>query len=82
MDSFLFLDNFDPPLAFQRRSWQALTVVVPGTLGNRYWVIENLDFAFQLDPNFVFSDPTVTPGRINSYEFIEDLTGQVNPCGF
>ena len=24
----------------------------------------------------------MTPGRINTYEFIEDLTGQVDPCGF
>jgi len=54
--------------------------VVPGLLGDRYWVIEHADFG-NGDPNYVYVDPAVTPGRINSYEFVEDLTGQFDPCG-
>ena len=79
MDSQLTLPD---GTVFQRRSWQAIGVV-PGLLGDRYWVIENLDTEIGSgDPNYVSPDPTVTPGRINSYEFIDDLTGTVDPCGF
>ena len=78
MDSFLFLPFISTTIPFQRRSWEALAVV-PGRLGDRYWVIENLDIT-DFTPGYVFSDPTVTPGRINSYEFTEDLTGVFDPC--
>ncbi len=79
MDSFLF-SNFDPTTPRQRRSWQPVAIE-PGILGDRYWLIENADFN-NFQPGFEFADPLVTPGRINAYEFVEDLTGQANPCGF
>jgi len=80
MDLFRF-SAFAPTIPQVRRSWQAIAVT-PGIQGDRYWLIENADFGnFAADPNFVFTDPTVTPGRINSYEFIEDLEGQFDPCG-
>ena len=80
MDSYLFQIPSSPTVATQRRAWEVITVV-PGTLGdNRYWVIENLDLSDFVNPNFPFTDPTVTPGRINSYEFIQDLTGVFDPC--
>ena len=78
MDSFLFRDAFSPPIVLQRRAWEAITVV-PGILGDRYWVLELADFSFG-DDTYVFADPAVTPGRINAYEFIEDLTGVMDPC--
>ena len=78
MDSFLFLPFISTTIPFQRRSWEAIAVV-PGRLGDRYWVIENLDSG-DFTPSYVFADPTVTPGRINSYEFTEDLTGVFDPC--
>lgn len=80
MDLFQFARS-DPSLAVLRRAWEAITVL-PGILGDRYWVIELLDVNDFQDPNFELADPVVTPGRLNAYEFIEDLTGQVNPCGF
>lgn len=81
MDLFMFT-SFRPNVASQRRSWQAVAVV-PGEQGDRYWVIENLDFGNQTrDPNYEYADPLTTPGRMNSYEFVEDLTGQVDACGF
>lgn len=49
-------------------------------MGDRYWVIENLEIGDFVNPNFPFTDPTVTPGRINSYQFIQDLTGVFDPC--
>jgi len=78
MDSYLF-SSFEPTLRTQRRNWQAI-YVEPGILGDRYWVIEHADFNGP-DPSNVFIDPAITPGRINSYEFVEDLTGQVDLCG-
>ena len=79
MDSFLFIGGFD--FSYQRRAWQAIRVE-PGILGDRYWVIEVPDFGNNvLDPNYVFADPTTTPGRISAYEFIEDIGGQFDPCG-
>ena len=78
MDSFLFSFFFDPTLASQRRAWEAITVV-PGILGDRYWVLELADFSDGTD-TYVFADPAVTPGRINAYEFIEDLTVAIDPC--
>jgi hypothetical protein len=80
MDSYLFQIPSTPTVVTQRRVWEALAVV-PGIMGDRYWVIENLEFSDFVDPNFPFTDPTVTPGRINSYEFIQDLTGVLDPCG-
>ena len=80
MDSFLFQLTSDPTVATQRRAWEALAVV-PGIMGDRYWVIENLEISDFVNPNFPFTDPAVTPGRINSYEFIQDLTGVPDPCG-
>lgn len=80
MDSSLFLSPSDPNLQYQRRAWQAIRVE-PGILGDRYWVIELLDFNNALDPNYQYADPATTPGRINAYEFIEDIGGQFDPCG-
>lgn len=79
MDSFLFRP-FAPTIGSQRRSWQAITVQ-PGLLGDRYWVIENLDINSFIDPAYDFTEPTETPGRINVYEFVEDITGQFDVCG-
>lgn len=79
MDSFLFI-SADPDSHYQRRAWQAIRVV-PGILGDRYWVIELLDLNSFLDPNYQYADPATTPGRINAYEFIEDIGGQFDPCG-
>lgn len=78
MDSFLFSDIDSPPIVRQRRAWEVITVV-PGILGDRYWVLELADFSDFTD-TYVFADPAVTPGRINAYEFIEDLTGVMDPC--
>ncbi|MBT8101118.1 MAG: hypothetical protein KJO82_15290 [Gammaproteobacteria bacterium] len=77
MDSFLFLSSL-PTIPFQRRSWEAIAVT-SGVEGDRYWVIENLE-ASDLTATYVFTDPHLTPGRINSYEFTEDLTNSVDPC--
>jgi hypothetical protein len=79
MDSYLFQLPSTPTIPTQHRVWEALAVV-PGILGDQYWVIENLEISDFVNPNFPFTDPTVTPGRINSYEFIEDLTGVFDPC--
>lgn len=79
MDSFLFQLTSSPTVATQRRAWEALAVV-PGIMGDRCWVIENLGIGDFVNPNFPFTDPTVPPGRINSYEFIQDLTGVFDPC--
>lgn len=73
MDGFRY-NSFSPD-PYARRSWQVIRVE-PGILGDRYWLIENADFG-----GFPFLiDPTETPGRINAYEFVEDLTGQFDPC--
>ena len=64
----------------ERRSWQAVRVE-PGNLGPRYWVIETFEVA-GFDPAFVFAEPDLTPGRLNTYEFIDDLSDDVDPCGF
>ncbi|MBT8078146.1 MAG: hypothetical protein KJO31_06190, partial [Gammaproteobacteria bacterium] len=76
MDSLLFLPGFVDP--WQRRSWEAITIT-SGVQGDRYWVIENLDTSDLAGP-YVFADPHTTPGRINAYEFTEDLTNSVDPC--
>ena len=56
--------------------------MVPGELGDRYWLIELLDTGNgELDPNFPFADPATTPGRMNAYEIIDDLSGEFDPCG-
>lgn len=64
----------------ERRSWQAVRVE-PGILGPRYWVIENVEFT-AFDPAYVFVEPEFTPGRLNAYEFTDDLGDNVDPCGF
>ena len=64
---------FDPEFIIAKRSWEG-GVTVTGSLGDRYWLIENLDFL--PDPP---SDPTVTPGRINSYERLPGLAGNTLP---
>ena len=79
MDSYLFQLASNPTVATQRRAWEALAVV-PGIMGDRYWVIETLEASDFVNPNFPFVDPAATPGRINSYEFIQDLTGVFDPC--
>ena len=80
MDSFLFLSP-DSDIGYQRRAWQAIRVE-PGILGDRYWVIEVPDFGNSIeDPNYVYADPATTPGRITAYEFVEDIGGQLDPCG-
>jgi len=33
-----------------------------------------------IDPAFPWQDPAATLGRMNAYEFIQDLTGQADPC--
>jgi hypothetical protein len=78
MDSYRYVD-FEPTIPLQRRSWE-LIAIETGQFGDRYWVIENLEHNGALDPSFDFRDPATTPGRINGYEFIQDLTGQTNPC--
>lgn len=60
---------------FRVRSWQVLTTE-PGTLGERFWVIENLNF---LLGGGVRTDPTEVPGRINYYENIKNVTGNTPP---
>jgi hypothetical protein len=40
-----------------------------------------LEFTF-FDPAFVFAEPELTPGRLNAREFIDDLSDNVDPCGF
>ena len=79
MDYIRYLStDFVTPRA--RRSWQAVRSE-PGILGRRYWVIENLEFTF-FDPAFVFAEPEFTPGRLNAREFIDDLSDNLDPCGF
>jgi hypothetical protein len=73
--------TFDPTVVNDRRGWQAIDVD-PGIFGDRYWVIENADFNLTGDNTYVFTDPEVTPGRINAYEFVENVAGQPDPCGF
>ena len=67
------------PAPWNRRAWE-LIAIETGIFGDRYWVIENLEVS-DFDPAYPWDDPAVTPGRINAYEFIQDLTGQTNPCG-
>jgi len=71
--------SWEPNAPLFRRAWE-IVAVEAGQFGDRYWVIENRELNGNLDPAFVFLDPAATPGRMNSYEFIQDLTGQANPC--
>jgi hypothetical protein len=70
----------DPSIEVARRSWEAATTI-PGAIGDQYFVVENLEINSGLVPGYIFDDPTVTPGRMNNYEFIEDITGIFDPCG-
>jgi hypothetical protein len=79
LDAFQFGRN-DLQNPAQHRSWEAVTVI-PGEQGDRYWMLQILDTSFG-DPNYNFKDPTVTPGGFGSWEFVEDVTGQADPCGF
>jgi hypothetical protein len=78
MDSYRYHPS-DPTYALQRRAWE-LIAVETGQFGDRYWVIETLDHNPVFPEAHNFSDPASTPGRFNAYEFIQDLTGQANPC--
>lgn len=71
-----FFDDKFGPVQFRQRSWLPI-VTVPGIQGTRYWVLENLDLDY-LAPGFP-TDPTVTPGRVNFYEVVQDLTGNQPP---
>lgn len=78
LDSYRYI-SFEPAIPLQRRAWE-LIAIEPGLFGDRYWVIENLETNGDLDPAFPWLDPATTPGRMNAYEFIQDLAGQSNPC--
>ena len=78
MDSYRYHSS-DPTNALQRRAWELIAVEI-GQFGDRYWVIETLDHNYNFPEAHNFRDPATTPGRINAYEFIQDLTGQANPC--
>jgi hypothetical protein len=78
MDSYRYHPS-DPTYALQRRAWE-LIAVETGQFGDRYWVIEILDHNYNFPEVYNFRDPASTPGRFNAYEFIQDLTGQANPC--
>ncbi len=78
MDSYRYHPS-DPTNALQRRTWELIAVEI-GQFGDRYWVIETLDHNYDFPEAYNFSDPATTPGRFNAYEFIQDLTGQANPC--
>ncbi len=79
LDTLLFRDATSSEV-FQRRAWELIRVT-SGIQGDRYYVIEMLDINFISDPLYEFADPATTPGRINAYENVEDLTGQFDPCG-
>lgn len=79
MDSMRYYPS-EPAAPWNRRAWE-LIAIESGIFGDRYWVIENLEVSdFDLAYDWDWDDPAVTPGRINAYEFIQDLTGQTNPC--
>jgi len=78
MDSWRY-HPIDPTVPLRRRAWE-LIAIETGTFGDRYWVIENLETNGNFDPQFPWQDPATAPGRINAYEFIQDLTGQAGPC--
>ncbi len=78
MDSWLY-HPFDPTVPLQRRAWELIAIEI-GQFGDRYWVIENLEHDSSFDPAFPWMDPATTSGRINAYEFIQDLSGIADPC--
>jgi hypothetical protein len=78
MDLFRYRPNL-PDNPSRRRSWELLAIET-GQFGDRYWVVETVENGDPYDPAYPFADPAISPGRINAYEFIQDLAGQPNPC--
>ena len=77
MDLFRYRPG-SPDIPSRRRSWE-LIAIETGQFGDRYWVVETVESGPQ-DPLYSFADPAIYPGRINAYEYIQDLVGQSNPC--
>ena len=73
MQGLDFTRFFSDGSPFIRRVWEPV-VSAPGALGDRYWMIENLNVLFQGDP-----DPAVTPGRINFYENVTSIAPPACP---
>ncbi len=80
MDLRLYLPD-QPTVPWQRRSWE-LVAIETGLYGDRYWVLETVETNNAQDPDYSFADPAVMPGRLNTYEYVQNLLGVTNPCGF
>ena len=78
MDLFRYNPSF-PDTPYWRRNWELIGIET-GQFGDRYWVVETVEKGVLGDPSYPFADPAISPGRINAYEFIQDLAGQPNPC--
>jgi hypothetical protein len=78
MDYRRYLSSL-PGIPWTRRSWE-LVAIETGIFGDRYWVIETVESNDTQEADYPFAVPGITPGRINAYEFIQDLTGLPNPC--